>query len=61
MGEAAERSDTPLIGMGRRRESPWVQVYNERIDLYQPHIGGFAGVGYWTYLRRFANHDPENG
>ena len=61
VGEAAERSDLPLIRMGRRRESPWVQVYNELIDLYQPHIGGFAGVGYWTYLRRFVNHDPENG
>ncbi len=61
MGEAAERSDPPLIRMGRRRQSPWVQVYNEFIDLYQPHSGGFAGVGYWTYLRRFVNHDPENG
>ena len=61
MAEAAERSDPPLIRMGRRRESPWVQVYNELIDLYQPHIGGFVGVGYWTYLRRFVNHDPENG
>ena len=61
MGEAAERSDPPLIRMGRRRESPWVQVYNELIDLYQPHVGGFVGVGYWTYLRRFVNHDPANG
>ena len=60
MGEAAERSDPPLVRMGRRRQAPWVQVYNERIDLYQPHIGGFAGVGYWTYLHRFVNHDPEN-
>ena len=61
MAEAAERPDPPLIRMGRRRESPWVQVYNELIDLYQPHVGGFAGVGYWTYLRRFVNHDPGNG
>ena len=61
MGEAAERGGQPLIRVGRRRESPWVQVYNELIDLYQPHVGGFAGVGYWTYLRRFVNHDPENG
>ncbi len=61
MAEAAERSDPPLIRLGRRRDSPWVQVYNELIDLYQPHIGGFAGIGYWTYLRRFVNHDPENG
>ena len=61
MAEAAERSNPPLIRMGRRRESPWVQVYNELTDLYQPHVGGFAGVGYWTYLRRFVNHDPENG
>ena len=61
MGEAAERSDPPLIRMSRRRESPWVQVRNELIDLYQPHIGGFAGSGYWTYRRRFVNHDPANG
>ena len=61
MAEAAERSDPPLIRLGRRRDSPWVQVYNELIDLYQPRIGGFAGSGYWTYLRRFVNHDPENG
>ncbi len=60
MAEAAGRPDPPLIRMGRRRESPWVQVYNEIIDLYEPHIGGFAGVGYWTYLRRFVNHHPEN-
>ena len=46
MAEAAERSDPPLIRMGRRRDSPWVQVYDEFIDRYQPQIGGFAGVGY---------------
>ncbi len=40
-----------LIVLGRERHAPWVQVYNELIDLYAEHIGGFAGIGHWVYLR----------
>ena len=46
--------------MGRRRHQPWVQVFHELTDLYAPLIGGFTGIGYWTYLRRFVNHDPAH-
>ncbi len=49
------------IRPGRLRETLFVQVFNEVVDLYAPHIGGAAGLGYWTYLRRFVNHDPANG
>ncbi len=49
-----------LIVLGRERQAPWVQVYNELIDLYAEHIGGFAGIGHWVYLRRLVNHDPHN-
>ena len=44
--------------MGRRRESRWMQVYNDLIGIDQPHTIGFAGAGYGTYRRRFVNHAP---
>ncbi len=35
-------------------------MFHELTDLYAPLIGGFTGIGYWTYLRRFVNHDPAH-
>ena len=51
MAEAAERSDPPLIRMGRRRESRWMPAYNDLIGIDEPHTIGFAGAGYGTYRR----------
>lgn len=47
--------DDVVIRLGRQREAQWVQVYHELTDLYAPYIGGFEGIGYWTYLRRYIN------
>ena len=54
-------ADQPtLIVLGRERKSPWVMVYKELLELYAEYIGGFAGVGYWVYLRHYVNRDPTS-
>lgn len=62
-GASSSPNDTnsqTLIVLGRERKAPWVQVYVELLDEYAERIGGFAGIGLWTYLRGYVNRDPGN-
>jgi len=54
------REQGALITLGRQRTAPFALVYHELVDLYADHIYGFAGLGYWLYLRRYVNNDPGN-
>ncbi len=56
----SEREQGALITLGRQRTAPFALVYHELVDLYADHIYGFAGLGYWLYLRRYVNNDPGN-
>ena len=56
----SEREQGALITLGRQRTAPFALVYHELVDLYADQIYGFAGLGYWLYLRRYVNNEPGN-